>query len=43
MNRSCTLEQDLYFIVEVIDIKGWLGGDNFQFCWASGFACGQSV
>jgi len=28
----------LFFIGEVIDVTGWLGGYNFQFCWASGFA-----
>lgn len=33
----------LYFIGEVIDVVGWLGGYNFQFAWASGWACGQSV
>jgi len=33
----------LFFIGEVIDITGWLGGYNFQFCWASGYACGQVV
>ncbi len=33
----------LYFIGEVIDITGWLGGYNFQFCWSSGWACGQAV
>ncbi|WP_057829941.1 NAD(P)/FAD-dependent oxidoreductase [Colwellia sp. TT2012] len=33
----------LFFIGEVIDVTGWLGGYNFQFCWASGFACGQVV
>ena len=33
----------LFFIGEVIDITGWLGGYNFQFCWASGYACGQAV
>ena len=33
----------LYFIGEVIDVTGWLGGYNFQFAWASGWACGQSV
>jgi len=33
----------LFFIGEVIDVTGWLGGYNFQFCWASGFACGQAV
>jgi len=33
----------LYFIGEVIDVTGWLGGYNFQWAWASGFAAGQSV
>lgn len=32
----------LYFIGEVIDVTGWLGGYNFQFAWSSGVACGQS-
>ncbi|WP_417763491.1 NAD(P)/FAD-dependent oxidoreductase [Shewanella sp.] len=33
----------LYFIGEVTDVTGWLGGYNFQFCWSSGFAAGQFV
>ena len=33
----------LYFIGEVIDVTGWLGGYNFQFAWASGWASGQVV
>lgn len=33
----------LYFIGEVIDVTGWLGGYNFQFAWSSGVACGQDV
>lgn len=33
----------LYFIGEVMDVTGWLGGYNFQWSWASGYACGQSV
>lgn len=36
-------QQSLFFIGEVIDVTGWLGGYNFQFCWASGYACGQAV
>ncbi|TYK66681.1 NAD(P)/FAD-dependent oxidoreductase [Colwellia echini] len=36
-------QKNLFFIGEVIDVTGWLGGYNFQFCWASGFACGQAV
>lgn len=33
----------LYFIGEVMDVTGWLGGYNFQWAWASGFAAGQYV
>lgn len=33
----------LYFIGEVLDVTGWLGGYNFQWAWASGFAAGQVV
>ena len=32
----------LYFIGEVVDVTGWLGGYNFQWAWASGHACGQA-
>ena len=35
--------QGLYFIGEVVDVTGHLGGHNFQWAWASGFAAGQSV
>jgi predicted flavoprotein YhiN len=31
----------LYFIGEVVDVTGWLGGYNFQWAWASGHAAGQ--
>jgi predicted Rossmann fold flavoprotein len=31
----------LYFIGEVVDVTGWLGGYNFQWAWASGFCAGQ--
>ncbi|MFT5716905.1 MAG: putative flavoprotein YhiN, partial [Oleiphilaceae bacterium] len=31
------------FIGEVTDVTGWLGGYNFQWCWSSGWACGQAV
>ena len=43
---SQTLESTqpgLYFIGEVVDVTGWLGGYNFQWAWASGFACGQAL
>lgn len=33
----------LHFIGEVVDVTGWLGGYNFQWAWASGFACGQAM
>jgi predicted flavoprotein YhiN len=33
----------LYFIGEVVDVTGWLGGYNFQWAWASGFSAGQSA
>ena len=33
----------LYFIGEVVDITGWLGGYNFQWAWASAFACAQAL
>jgi predicted Rossmann fold flavoprotein len=33
----------LYFIGEVVDVTGWLGGYNFQWAWASGWVAGQYV
>lgn len=33
----------LYFIGEVLDVTGWLGGYNFQWAWASGVACGRAI
>lgn len=33
----------LYFIGEVVDVTGQLGGYNFQWAWASGYAAGQNV
>ena len=33
----------LYFIGEVVDVTGWLGGYNFQWAWASGYAAGTAV
>lgn len=33
----------LYFIGEVLDVTGWLGGYNFQWAWSSGWAAGQVV
>jgi len=34
---------ELYFIGEVVDVTGWLGGYNFQWAWASGHAAGNAV
>ena len=33
----------LFFVGEVVDVTGWLGGYNFQWAWASGTAAGRSV
>ena len=33
----------LYFIGEVVDVTGWLGGYNFQWAWASGYVCAQAM
>ncbi len=33
----------LYFIGEVVDVSGWLGGYNFQWAWSSGYAAGEVV
>ena len=35
--------QGLYFIGECVDVTGHLGGHNFQWAWASGFACAQAL
>jgi len=44
---SATMEskrvRGLYFIGEVVDVTGWLGGYNFQWAWASGHAAGEVV
>jgi predicted Rossmann fold flavoprotein len=33
----------LHFVGEAVDVTGWLGGYNFQWAWASGFAAGSAV
>ena len=33
--------EGLYFIGEVVDVTGWLGGYNFQWAWSSGWVAGQ--
>lgn len=40
---ECKSAKGLYFIGEALDVTGWLGGFNFQFAWASGWAAGQEV
>lgn len=37
----CKNINGLYFVGEVLDVTGWLGGYNFQWAWASGWAAGQ--
>jgi predicted Rossmann fold flavoprotein len=36
-------QKGLFFIGEVVDVTGWLGGYNFQWAWSSGWAAGQVV
>ncbi|MDJ0992108.1 MAG: NAD(P)/FAD-dependent oxidoreductase [Dinoroseobacter sp.] len=33
----------LYFIGEIVDVTGWLGGYNFQWAWSSGWAAGNAI
>ena len=40
---ECKNQTGLYFIGEVVDVTGHLGGFNFQWAWASGYAAGQVV
>ncbi|MBE0509612.1 MAG: NAD(P)/FAD-dependent oxidoreductase [Chromatiales bacterium] len=40
---QATTVPGLYFIGEVLDVTGWLGGYNFQWAWASGWCAGQYV
>jgi len=42
-SMESTLVSGLYFIGEVTDVTGWLGGYNFQWAWASAFACAGSL
>lgn len=38
---ECRTAPGLYFIGEAVDVTGWLGGYNFQWAWASGYAAGS--
>lgn len=40
---EATNQKGLYFIGEVVDVTGWLGGFNFQWAWSSGWVAGQYV
>lgn len=40
---ECKKISGLYFIGEVVDVTGWLGGYNFQWAWSSGYAAGNAV
>lgn len=42
-SMEATAVPGLYFIGEVVDVTGWLGGYNFQWAWSSGWAAGQAV
>lgn len=37
------LQPGLFFIGEVLDVTGWLGGYNFQWAWSSAYVCGEAV
>jgi predicted Rossmann fold flavoprotein len=41
--RMESRQPGLYFIGEVVDVTGWLGGYNFQWAWASAHACAQAL
>ena len=40
---ECKTQPGLYFIGEVLDVTGHLGGHNFQWAWSSGYLAGQNV
>ena len=42
-SMESTTQPGLYFIGEVVDVTGWLGGYNFQWAWASAAACAQAL
>ena len=42
-SMECIEVPGLYFIGEVVDVTGWLGGYNFQWAWSSGYAAGHAV
>ncbi|MDD9893451.1 MAG: NAD(P)/FAD-dependent oxidoreductase, partial [Gammaproteobacteria bacterium] len=40
---ECKTVSGLYFVGEVVDVTGHLGGHNFQWAWASGHAAGEAI
>jgi predicted flavoprotein YhiN len=42
-SMECRKVPGLYFIGEVVDVTGQLGGFNFQWAWASGAAAGRAI
>lgn len=40
---ECKTVAGLFFVGEVMDVTGWLGGYNFQWAWSSGYVAGQWV
>ncbi|MEM6986376.1 MAG: NAD(P)/FAD-dependent oxidoreductase [Pseudomonadota bacterium] len=42
-DMMCRNVPGLYFIGEVVDVTGWLGGYNFQWAWASGYVAGTAL
>lgn len=42
-SMECKNQPGLFFIGEVLDVTGWLGGYNFQWAWASAHACAQAM
>lgn len=40
---EATQVKGLYFIGEVLDVTGWLGGYNFQWAWSSAYACAKAI
>ncbi|WP_069106307.1 NAD(P)/FAD-dependent oxidoreductase [Acidovorax sp. RAC01] len=40
---ECRSQPGLYFIGEVVDVTGWLGGYNFQWAWSSAYACARAL
>jgi len=42
-NFESKLQKDLYFVGEVVDVTGQLGGYNLQWCFSSGYSCSKGV